>query len=51
MVEFNILVAYAVVVLGLFLIPGPAVLLVLGRAVAGGRRIGIATGYQATSGT
>ncbi len=38
------LLAYALVVLGLFLIPGPAVLLVLGRTTAGGRRVGIATG-------
>ncbi len=36
---------YATVVLGLFLIPGPAVLLVLARASAGGRRVGIATGF------
>jgi threonine/homoserine/homoserine lactone efflux protein len=44
MVERSTLLTYAAVVLGLFLIPGPAVLLVLGRAVAGGRRVGIATG-------
>lgn len=44
MVEPSILLTYAAVVLGLFLIPGPAVLLVLGRAAAGGRRVGIATG-------
>lgn len=36
--------AYAAVVLGLFLIPGPAVLLVLARSMSGGRRVGIATG-------
>jgi threonine/homoserine/homoserine lactone efflux protein len=44
MIEPNTLLTYAAVVLGLFLIPGPAVLLVLGRAAAGGRRVGIATG-------
>jgi threonine/homoserine/homoserine lactone efflux protein len=43
-VEPDILLTYISVVLGLFLIPGPAVLLVLGRAAAGGRRVGIATG-------
>ncbi len=44
MIDINTLLTYAVVVLGLFLIPGPAVLLVLARATAGGRRVGIATG-------
>ena len=44
MIEPSTLLTYAAVVLGLFLIPGPAVLLVLGRTVTGGRRIGIATG-------
>ena len=44
MVDTSTLLTYAVVVLGLFLIPGPAVLLVLARAAAGGRRVGIATG-------
>ena len=41
---------YLVVVLGLFLIPGPAVLLVLARSVSGGRRIGIATGFGVACG-
>jgi threonine/homoserine/homoserine lactone efflux protein len=44
MVSTATLVTYVTVVLGLFLIPGPAVLLVLGRAMAGGRRVGMATG-------
>jgi threonine/homoserine/homoserine lactone efflux protein len=44
MFDAHILLTYAAVVLGLFLVPGPAVLLVLGRTVAGGRRVGIATG-------
>jgi threonine/homoserine/homoserine lactone efflux protein len=44
MVGTATLLTYAAVVLGLFLIPGPAVLLVLGRAMTGGRRVGMATG-------
>src|SRR5262249_34456739 len=36
------LITYATVVLGLFLIPGPAVLLTLARATTGGRRVGLA---------
>ncbi len=50
MVEFDILLTYAAVVLGLFLIPGPAVLLVLSRAAVGGQRIGIATGLGCACG-
>jgi threonine/homoserine/homoserine lactone efflux protein len=50
MVHLQTLLTYAVVVLGLFLIPGPAVLLVLGRASTGGRRVGIATGLGIASG-
>jgi threonine/homoserine/homoserine lactone efflux protein len=38
------LATFVVVVLGLFVVPGPAVLLVLTRTAQGGRRIGIATG-------
>jgi threonine/homoserine/homoserine lactone efflux protein len=38
------LATYVLVVLGLFLIPGPAVLLVLARAMSSGYRVGIATG-------
>lgn len=44
MVSTATLLTYVTVVLGLFLIPGPAVLLVLGRSMAGGRRVGMATG-------
>ncbi|SEO70657.1 Threonine/homoserine/homoserine lactone efflux protein [Methylobacterium sp. ap11] len=44
------LLTYAAVVLGLFLIPGPAVLLVLARASVGGRRVGIATGLGIAAG-
>ncbi len=45
MFDFSTLSAYVVVVLGLFLIPGPAVLLVLTRTTQGGRKIGILTGF------
>jgi threonine/homoserine/homoserine lactone efflux protein len=44
------LAAYVVVVLGLFIVPGPAVLLVLGRAISGGRRVGVATGVGIATG-
>ncbi|MCW6510216.1 LysE family translocator [Lichenifustis flavocetrariae] len=44
MIDVSALLTYVAVVLGLFLIPGPAVLLVLARAAAGGRRVGFATG-------
>lgn len=36
--------AFVAVVLGLFVIPGPAVLLVFSRAAQGGRGVGVATG-------
>ncbi|VVE44945.1 LysE family translocator [Pandoraea commovens] len=38
------LATFVVVVLGLFLIPGPAVLLTITRTVQGGRRAGVMTG-------
>ncbi|HEX8544534.1 MAG TPA: LysE family translocator [Pseudomonas sp.] len=41
---------YVAVVLGLFLIPGPAVLLVITRTLQGGRKVGIATGLGIASG-
>ena len=44
MIETGTLLTYVAVVSGLFLIPGPAVLLVLARSMSGGRRVGIATG-------
>lgn len=44
MIDLATCAAYTAVVLGLFLIPGPAVLLVLARSISGGRRVGIATG-------
>jgi len=39
------LLTYMLVVLGLFVIPGPAVLLVLARSTSGGPRVGILTGF------
>jgi threonine/homoserine/homoserine lactone efflux protein len=44
MVDLPSLAAFVAVVLGLFLIPGPAVLLVLTRTVQVGRKTGILTG-------
>ncbi len=44
MFELSTLTTFIAVVLGFFLIPGPAVLLVLTRAMQGGRRTGIMTG-------
>jgi threonine/homoserine/homoserine lactone efflux protein len=50
MIDAGTLVTYALVVLGLFLIPGPAVLLVLARATSSGRRVGVATGLGIATG-
>jgi len=50
MIDVSDLIAYALVVLGLFLIPGPAVLLVLARSTSGGPRVGIATGLGIAAG-
>lgn len=50
MIETGTLLTYVLVVLGLFLIPGPAVLMTLARAASGGRRIGIATGLGIAAG-
>lgn len=50
MIDPSTLVTYIVVVLGLFLIPGPAVLLTVARAASAGPRIGIATGLGIASG-
>jgi len=44
MIDLATLAAFVAVVLGLFLVPGPAVLLVLTRTAQGGRGVGIATG-------
>lgn len=45
MIDPSTYLTYVAVVLGLFLIPGPAVFLVLARSVSGGRQVGIATGF------
>jgi threonine/homoserine/homoserine lactone efflux protein len=50
MIETKLLVSYVLVVLGLFLIPGPAVLLTLARSIGSGRRVGVATGLGIASG-
>jgi threonine/homoserine/homoserine lactone efflux protein len=50
MVDVGTLLTYSLVVLGLFLIPGPAVLLTLARAMGGGKRVGIVTGLGIATG-
>jgi len=50
MISFGVLTTYIVVVLGLMIIPGPATLLTLARAVSGGRRVGLATGLGIATG-
>ena len=50
MFDVSTLSTFVVVVLGLFLIPGPAVLLVLTRTVQAGRKTGIMTGLGIASG-
>ncbi|MFZ4289294.1 LysE family translocator [Variovorax sp. HJSM1_2] len=50
MFDISTLATFVAVVLGLFLIPGPAVLLVLTRTVQGGRKVGIYTGLGVAAG-
>lgn len=50
MLDLSTLGTFIAVVLGLFLIPGPAVLLVLTRTVHGGRKAGILTGLGIATG-
>ena len=50
MIDFATLATFMAVVLGLFLVPGPAVLLVLTRTAQGGRSVGIATGAGIATG-
>ena len=50
MIDGKTLFEYVFIVLGLFLIPGPAVLLTLARSMGGGRRVGIATGLGIATG-
>ncbi len=50
MIDASTAATFAAVVLGLFLIPGPAVLLTLARASSGGRNVGLATGLGISTG-
>lgn len=50
MFELAPLLTYVAVVIGLFLIPGPAVLLVITRTLQGGSKLGVATGLGIASG-
>lgn len=50
MLDFPTLLTFVVVVLGLFLIPGPAVLLVVSRTAQGGPKVGILTGLGIATG-
>ena len=50
MFDLPSILTYVAVVIGLFLIPGPAVLLVITRTLQGGRKVGIATGLGIASG-
>ncbi len=50
MIDTATLATFMAVVLGLFLVPGPAVLLVLTRTAQGGRGVGIATGAGIATG-
>lgn len=50
MFDLTSIVTYVAVVIGLFLIPGPAVLLVITRTLQGGRKVGIATGLGIATG-
>ena len=43
MFELSDLLAYILVVLALFVVPGPAVLLILAQSMSGGRKVGLAT--------
>jgi threonine/homoserine/homoserine lactone efflux protein len=44
MFDLGQIVTYVLVVVALFLVPGPAVLLTIARGISGGARVGIATG-------
>ena len=50
MLDISTLSAFIIVVIGLFLIPGPAVLLTITRAAQGGRKTGIMTGLGIATG-
>ena len=50
MIDASTAATFAAVVLGLFLIPGPAVLLTVARASSGNRSVGLATGLGISTG-
>jgi threonine/homoserine/homoserine lactone efflux protein len=50
LIDTATLATFVAVVFGLFLVPGPAVLLVLTRTAQGGRHVGIATGAGIATG-
>ncbi|WP_159883518.1 LysE family translocator [Paenibacillus puerhi] len=50
MFDFSTLLTFVVVVLGLFLIPGPAVLLTATRTIQGGRKAGVLAGAGIATG-
>ena len=50
MINAGTVVTFMIVVLGLFLVPGPAVLLTLARATSGAAVVGIATGLGIAAG-
>lgn len=50
MIDLSTLAGFVAIVIGLFLIPGPAVLLVFSRTLEGGRNVGIATGLGIAAG-
>lgn len=50
MFSFSTLSTFMLIVVGLFLIPGPAVLLVVTRTVQGGRKSGIMAGFGIATG-
>lgn len=50
LMDTTTLITYMVIVIGLFVVPGPAVILVITRAVQGGRKIGIMTGLGIATG-
>ncbi len=50
MFDFSSMLTFVVVVLGLFLVPGPAVLLVFTSTAQGGRKVGVMTGLGIATG-
>jgi len=50
MFEISHLLTYVLVVLALFLVPGPAVILTLAQSMSGGRKVGLATSLGIATG-